>query len=136
MRHSIVLFLLVACGGSNKPAPTVDPAPPATSSLLDCTKVADHVSGTVANKTPPARVAPAAVHDMVMTRCQTDAWSDETKHCLFAIKAISEGRACASGMTDVQRDAIKAHAARLRAEATGPTDTDESGDWIKHVVEE
>jgi hypothetical protein len=73
---------------------------------------------------------------MVMTRCQTDAWSDETKHCLFAIKAISEGRACADGMTDVQRDAIKAHAQRLRAEATGPTATDESGDWIKHVVEE
>ncbi len=74
---------------------------------------------------------------MVLTRCQTDAWTHETKQCLYAIKLMSEGRACATGMTDVQRDAMKAHARQLRADAGGPTDTDDqSSDWIKHVVAE
>jgi hypothetical protein len=136
MRLFLALSLLVACGGSNKPA-AEDPAPPATSSLLDCTKVADHVAATVAAKSPPPRVTAAAVKDMVVTRCTTDAWSDATKQCLFAIKLINEGRDCATGMTDVQREAIKAHARQLRADATGPvTDEDQSSDWIKHVVEQ
>ncbi len=136
MRLSIVFGLLVACGGRNKPA-AEDPPPPTTSSLLDCTKVADHVSTILASQPPRSGVTPAAVKDMVLTRCKTDAWSDETKHCLYAIKLISEGRACATGMTDVQRDAIKAHARQLRADASGPSDADDqSADWIKHVVAE
>jgi hypothetical protein len=135
MRLSVIFVLLVACGGSTKKPE--DPPPPATSSLLDCAKVADHVATTVATQPPKSGVTPAAVRDMVTTRCQTDAWSDETKHCLYAIKMISEARACATGMTDVQRDAIKAHARRLRADATTPSaDADDQSDWIKHVVEE
>jgi hypothetical protein len=133
MRPLLILGLLVACGGSAKPA--ADSPPPATSSLLDCAKVADHVAATVG--APKGNVTPAAVEDMVQTRCQTDAWTHETKQCLHGIKTISEGRACATAMTDVQRDAIKAHARRLRAEASGPTpDDDQSADWIKHVVSE
>src|SRR5687767_5595322 len=99
----LTLLLLAACGGSSKPA--AESPPPATSSLLDCAKVADHVVTTVAAQPPRSGVTPAAVGDMVRTRCQTDAWSHETKQCLYAIKAIGEGRACASGMTDAQRDA-------------------------------
>lgn len=136
MRLFILLGLLVACGGSNKP-PAEDPAPPATASLLDCAKVADHVGKTVAAQPVRSGVTAVAVKDMVLTRCKTDAWSDETKRCIYAIKLISEGRACATGMTDVQRDAIKAHARQLRADATAPSDADDqSADWVKHVVEE
>jgi hypothetical protein len=135
MRLIVILGLLVACGGSSKPS--ADSPPPATSSLLDCTKVADHVATTV-GQAPRSGVTPAAVENMVLTRCQTDAWTHETKQCLYAIKVMSEGRACATGMTDVQRDAIKAHARQLRADARGPSaDTDDqSADWIKHAVEE
>jgi hypothetical protein len=132
MRPLIMSVLLVACGGSAKQAP--ESPPPATSSLLDCTKVAAHVSATVATQ-PRAGVTPGAVKEMVQTRCQTDAWSHETRQCFHAIKTVTEGRACATGMTDVQRDAIKAHARQLRADASGPTtDEDQSADWIKHVV--
>jgi hypothetical protein len=135
MRLPVILGLLVACGGSTKPA--ADPPPPATSSMLDCTKVADHVAATVAAQPPRAGVTPGAIKGMVVTRCETDAWTNETKQCLYAIKSISEGRACATGMTDVQRDAIKAHARQLRADASGATATDDqSSDWIKHVVQE
>ena len=135
MRLLIVLGLLVACGGSAKPS--ADSPPPATSSLLDCGKVADHVATTVGGQAK-TNVTPAAVKDMVVTRCQTDAWSHETKQCLYGIKTIGEGRACATGMTDVQRDAIKVHARRLRADASGPSTEpdDQSADWIKHVVSE
>jgi hypothetical protein len=136
MRLPVMLGLLVACGASNKPS--ADPPPPATSSLLDCVKVSDHVAATVAGQTPRSGVTPGAVKDMVATRCRTDAWSNATKHCMYAIKLMSEGRACATGMTDVQRDAIKAHARQLRADASGSSaEPDGQGsDWIKHVVEE
>lgn len=136
MRLALLVGLLIACGGSSKP-PAEDPSPPATASLLDCAKVADHVAKTVAAQPVRSGVTPVAVKDMVATRCKTDAWSDETRQCLYGIKLISDGRACASGMTDVQRDAIKAHARQLRADATAPSDTeDQSADWVKHVVEE
>ena len=128
-----VILGLIACGSSNKPA--AEPPPPATSSLLDCAKVADHVAATV--QTPRSGVTPGAVKEMVSTRCKTDGWSHETRQCFYAIKSTSEGRACATGMTDVQRDAIKAHARQLRASASGAVATDDpSSDWIKHVVEE
>ena len=133
MRLLVILGLLVACGSSK---PAAESPPPATSSLLDCTKVADHVAATVAGEAPRSRVTPAAVEDMVLTRCQTDAWTHETKQCLFAIKTTSDGRACAAGMTDAQRDAIKSHARQLRADASGPSEADDqSADWIEHVVE-
>lgn len=136
MRIPVLCVVLVACGGS--PKPPADPPPPATSSLLDCVKVAEHVATTVDASAPRSGVTHAAVNDMVVTRCKTDAWSDETRHCLHAIKTIAEGRACATGMTDEQRDAIKAHARSIRADASGSnaaTD-DQSSDWVKHVVEE
>jgi hypothetical protein len=136
MRLVVIACLLVGCGGSNKPP--ADPPPPATSSLLDCAKVADHVAAIVAGQATRSGVTPAAVKDMVAIRCQTDAWSNETRQCLYAIKSMTDGRACATGMTDVQRDAIKAHARQLRADASGSTaDTDDpSSDWVKHVVED
>lgn len=129
-----VLVALAACSGSSKPP--AEPPPPVTGSLLDCKQVADHVALTVDASASRSGITRAAVNDMVVTRCKTDAWTDATKQCLNAIKTISEGRACATGMTDEQRDAIKAHARSLRADASVPTETDESSDWIKHVVEE
>lgn len=133
MRLAFLFTALVACGGSKTPPPA-DPAPPVTSSMLDCKKVADHVADTVRAGTPRAGVTPAAVQDMVNTRCSQDYWTDETKHCLFAIKTIREGRDCASMMTDDQRAAIKTAAAALRKDASAPAD-DPSADWISHVVE-
>jgi hypothetical protein len=105
--------------------------------MLDCKRVADHVAATVSASKPRTGVTPAAVQDMVSIRCSTDGWTDETKHCVFAIKAINEARDCASTMTDEQRSAIKAHAARLRKDGVTQTDGDDSSsDWITHVVEE
>ena len=130
----LVTTLLLACGGSSKPAP--EQPPPPTSSMLDCKQVADHVAETVRAGTPRAGVTPAAVQDMVSTRCSMDYWSDATKHCLFAIKTIAEGRNCKDTMTDDQRSAIKAAAAKLRKDSMAPTDdADPSADWITHVVE-
>src|SRR4051794_14632549 len=135
MRLSLLFITVIACGGKTTPAP--EAPPPATSSMLDCKQVADHVAATVRASTPRSGVTPAAVQEMVSVRCTTDGWTDETKHCVFAIKAISEARACASTMTDEQRTAIKAHAARLRKDATASSDADDSSsDWVSHVVEE
>jgi hypothetical protein len=134
MRTRILFFVLAACGGSSKPS--AESPPPATSSLLDCVKVAEHVAATVDAGGPRTGATHAAVHDMVVTRCTTDAWSDATKQCLHAIQTIKEGRACATGMTDEQRDAIKAHARSLRGSGSVADTDDQSADWIKHVVEE
>lgn len=135
MRLTLLFMTVVACGGQSTPAP--EAPPPATSSMLDCKRVADHVAATVSASKPRTGVTPAAVQEMVSVRCSTDGWTDETKHCVFAIKAISEARDCASTMTDEQRTAIKTHAARLRKDMVTQTDADDSSsDWVTHVVEE
>jgi len=136
MRAPVLFVVLLACGGTTKPP--ADPPAPATSSLLDCTKVAEHVAATVDANRPRSGATHAKVKEMVVTRCKTDGWSDDTRHCLYAMTTIDEGRACATGMTDEQRDAIRAHARSLRADASGPSaDTDDqSADWVRHVVED
>jgi hypothetical protein len=132
---ALLATAVLACGSTPKPAPD-EPAPP-TASLLDCAKVASHVAGTLSTDRPLPGATTEAVQNMVNTRCTADKWSDETKRCLFAIKAIREGRDCAPTMTDEQRVAMRTAARALRAEASGPTDAeDPSGDWIRHVVEE
>jgi hypothetical protein len=135
MRNAALLVLVVACAGG-KPPPE-SPAPP-TSSLLDCAKVADHVATTVAADKPRPGATHAAVRELVATRCQADAWTDETKQCLHAIKTIRDGRVCATKMTDEQRTAIRTQAKALRKKATEPVaDADDpSSDWIRHVIEE
>lgn len=131
--RTLACLLLVACGG-NKPAPE---NPPVASSMLDCEKVAGHVATTVVASRPRAGATQATIQEMVTTRCKADAWSDETKQCLHAIKSMQEGRACATKMTDEQRTAIRTAAQALRKDATPPaTPDDDQSDWIKHVVEE
>ncbi len=133
MRQFVWIAVMLGCGGSsNKPAP--EAPPPATSSLLDCAIVAEHVATIVDAEKP--RTTHAAVKDMVSVRCRTDGWTDETRRCLYAIKTVADGRACASTMTDEQQAAIKAHARTLRNQATGTEVPDDaSADWVQHVVE-
>jgi hypothetical protein len=132
MRTLVLVVALGACSGSNKSPAEPEPA---AGTLLDCAKVAEHVATTVDASKPRSGITHGPVKEMVTIRCETDAWSDETKQCLYAINTVQEGRACATGMTDVQRTALKTHAKSLRA-PTGSEEEDHSGDWIKHVVEE
>ena len=135
MRALVLLAILVACGGDPKPAPET-PVPP-SASLVDCGRVASHVGATLSAEQPRPGATPAAVQAMVETRCTQDAWSDETKRCLFAIKTIREGRACATSMTEEQRTAIRTEARALRGSAAGSADVDDpSADWVRHVVED
>jgi hypothetical protein len=132
--RTLACLLVVACGGTKPPA---ESPPSASSSLLDCGKVAAHVATAVAADKPRPGVTPAAIKELVGTRCQADAWSDETKQCLNAIATIQDGRACAAKMTDEQRAALKTQATALRKDASVQTDADDhSSDWIRHVVEE
>src|SRR5881394_2500797 len=101
MRLALLFTSVIACGSSS-PKPEAPP-PPATSSLLDCSQIADHLAADVRAATPRAGVTPAAVQDMVSTCCTTDYWSDQTKQCMFATKTIKDARGCASTMTDDQR---------------------------------
>lgn len=138
MRTALFLaFLLAGCGGGSS-KPPAEPTPPVTASLVSCDQVATHV-GTTAQQKAKLRSGASyeAIVSMVSTRCTTDAWSDETKQCLFAIKAIREGRDCATKMTEEQRTAIHADVQAMRKDATGPVEgEDHSGDWLEHVVEE
>jgi hypothetical protein len=129
----VFLFVAVIGCGHGKPSPE---SPPAATSMLDCAKVADHVGAVVGADKPRPGATPAAVKDLVATRCEADKWSDDTKQCLNAIATIKDGRACAAKMTDEQRQAIKTQARALRKD-TPPVEPDDHGsDWIRHVVEE
>ena len=132
---SVASVALAACGGDPKPA-VEEPTPP-SASLVDCATVGSHIAKILPADRPRPGATPAAVQDMVSTRCRDDAWSDETKRCVFAVKTIAEARECASTMTDEQRTAIRTQARALRADAAGSADTDDaSADWVRHVVEE
>jgi hypothetical protein len=134
MRTLALVVALAACGSSTKSSTEPEPA---AGTLLDCAKVAEHVATTVDASKRRSGITHGPVKEMVSIRCETDAWSDETKQCLYAIKTVQEGRACATGMTDVQRTALKAHAKSLRPpNGSASEEDDHSGDWIKHVVEE
>ena len=130
--RNLVLIALAACSGGNKPAPES----PTAGSMLDCTMVADHVATTVVANKPRAGATHAKVKDLVSTRCTADAWTDDTKQCLIAIKTVAEGRACATKMTDEQRAAIKTQALALRNDASAPVAENGESNWIEHVVEE
>lgn len=105
--------------------------------MLPCDKVGEHVATVVDAERKRPGTTHGAVKELVRTRCDQDAWNDEVKHCLFAIKTISEGRDCATKMTEEQRTAMKAAARELRKAVTGEdVAEDDSSDWIRHVVEE
>jgi len=134
MRAALVL-VLIGCGGPA--ARPESPNPPPTSSMLDCSKVGDHVATVVARDKPRPNITPAAITELVTTRCEGDGWSDDTRHCLFAIATVAEGRDCASKMTEEQRTAIMAAARELRKAAGGAGETDDhEADWIRHVVQD
>ena len=133
MRTLAVVLLAAACGGSPKQPET---PPPATSSMLDCGAVAEHVATTVSADKPRPGINQGMIKDLVSSRCQADAWTDDTKQCLDVIKSVADGRACAAKMTDEQRTAIKTAAKALRKDGpTGDPADDHSSDWIEHVVE-
>jgi hypothetical protein len=131
MRNLVLVVVVAACSNSKPP-----PESPAATSMLDCAKVADHVASTVAAAKPRPGATHAAVKELVSTRCQADAWTDDTKQCLHSMSTIAEGRACAAKMTDDQRAAIKTAAKALRKDASEPVADSDESDWIKHVVEE
>lgn len=129
----VFLFLMLAACGSKPPE---SPTPP-TASMLACAQVAEHVATTVDADRPRPGATHAAVKDLVQTRCQADAWTDDTKQCLNTITTIKEGRACAGKMTDEQRTAIRTAARALRGDATASAEPDDnSSDWIRHVVQD
>jgi hypothetical protein len=136
MRALVVLTFVISCSSGSKKPPE---APgPATASLLTCVQVADHVAKTVVADKPRPGATHATVKDLVSTRCQADAWTDETKRCLNAIATIRDGRACATQMTEDQRTALRTQARALRKDATQSAidPDDHSSDWVRHVVEE
>ena len=125
---------MIACGG-DKPPPTSPQ--PITGSLLDCATVADHVANTAVAAKPLPGATYASIKELVATRCQADAWTDETKQCFHAIAKILDGRACAKQLTEEQRKALHAQALALSKGATPGSDPDDhNSDWIRHVVEE
>jgi hypothetical protein len=135
MRLLVLVALSAACGGGASTSPSTDITPPA-GSLVDCPMVADRVVKAVAADKPRTGATNEAVHGMVLGRCRGDAWSDETKRCLHAIKTIREGRACAATMTAEQKTAIEDAAKALRRDSVEPAQPDDQSDWVRHVVEE
>ena len=98
---------------------------------------ADHVANTAVAGKPLPGATYATIKELVATRCQADAWTDETKQCFHAIAKILDGRVCANQLTEEQRKALHTQALALSKGATPGSDPDDhNSDWIRHVVEE
>jgi len=114
--RQLLVVLALGCGGS-KPAAT-PPPPPAT---LSCTET---VQKMVAGATDPD---PAFAARLV-SLCEADQWSEDSKRCIIDAKTPQDGPNCQAMMTEAQSknivDAIvkagEAAAAKSSGEATAP----------------
>jgi hypothetical protein len=139
MSRSVVLVLALAVGAGCRTSKQPDTAGvPDTASMLPCAKVADHVASTVAANRPRPGTTPGEVSNLIATRCEQDAWTDQARQCMFAITTVKEGRACAQQLTDEQRTALRTAARAMRKDAAAETTNDDElvNDWLRHVVEE
>ena len=94
MRLRYVVALVAGCHGSAPAKPPGDPP---------CAKVAHHWLDLMMKDPPPE--AAKAIVDMVVERCEHDAWSAEAQQCMIAMKAIDDPQ-CAELLTVRQRDAL------------------------------
>ncbi len=104
----LLLILAVGCGGA-KPAASPPPATPAT---VSCT---DAVHKSLAGAPAPD----PAFHASLVSLCETDRWSDDSKRCLVDSKGPDDGAKCEAMFTEAQRKNMMAALVQAANNATG-----------------
>ena len=97
-----LVVLLVACGGSAKPAPA--PKPAATD---QCARAADGMVHVLpAAKDPDAAEAVDKLRVLIRDRCRADGWSPEAQRCWGDAKTADDLNVCGTLLTDDQQAAL------------------------------
>jgi len=104
--YVLVLSVVVACGGSQKPAtappPTPDPIPQTAGP--SCQDVTTHLA-TLADRDP---TQDASANETLRARCSTDKWSDDARSCFATAQSDEEVTGCKTKLTDAQKTAFPA----------------------------
>jgi hypothetical protein len=111
-------FVLVdhPCGGAApKKETTVMPAP----AKSECTVMADHVADLALTFKDPPPTTKDVIADMLRTRCETDAWSADSKKCFGGIANEQDAEKCIGTLSNDQRDKVTADA-KARFGKPGP----------------
>jgi len=104
--YVLVLSVVAACGGSQKPAtvppPTPDPIPQTAGP--SCKDVTAHLA-TLADRDP---TQDASANETLRQRCTSDKWTDDARSCLATAQSDDEVNGCKTKLTDAQRSAFPA----------------------------
>ncbi|HEX4451844.1 MAG TPA: hypothetical protein VH143_13295 [Kofleriaceae bacterium] len=98
---------VAACGPSTPPPQSPANANVAASGGATCETAVGHlvdVMPATKDSAPPDAVK--KVHDMLVSHCQSDAWSPQLMQCLTDMKAMSDADHCESLMTPAQNEAL------------------------------
>ncbi len=100
--RSLILVVLVACGGGSPPARK--PAPAGAS----CAAAADGMVGILPFSKDPKVAAEAAdeLRKLIIGRCDADQWSPEARRCFKDMKTADDANVCGTLLTDDQQAAL------------------------------
>ncbi len=121
---AITASQLGACGGGPKavapkaPEPVADPIP--RTAGPECKLVAEHLMQVVPAEDPETR---GKFGEVARTHCEADKWSDEARSCLNTIESEPEAEGCLELLSDPQRQAFMADAAKLDPGSKGDVET-------------
>jgi hypothetical protein len=94
----VIAALVVACHGGGEPQKPKD---------RPCATVAHHMLDLMTAQDAPPETT-KSINDLIVKRCEQDAWSPEAQQCLLAMKTIDDQAPCAEQMTVRQREALAA----------------------------
>ena len=98
-----LVVLVIACGGSPKPA-----EPPAAPPAPTCDRTAGHMVDLLAegkDPRPPDEVINGLIA-RIRTRCEEDGWTAEARHCLAKMQTAQDADDCGTLLTAAQQEAL------------------------------
>ncbi len=96
--RTLVLVVLVACGGGSKPSTAPKPA-------VTCSGVADAMVGMMIESMEPrpGQETIDGITGIIKTRCDQDAWTADAKQCLATMKTRTDAEHCSTLLTEEQQ---------------------------------
>lgn len=97
MKLAAVIALALGCSHPAEPAkPPGDPP---------CAKVAHHMVDLM-NPDPEVAEVAKTINDIMLERCEHDAWSADAQQCMLGMKTLEDHSPCEERLTIEQRDAL------------------------------
>jgi hypothetical protein len=103
MQRSIVLVLLVACGGGTPKEPTITTEQQTTLCRPSVEKLVDLIARGDTGGVPLA----ARIRTNLLARCIDDKWGQDALDCFRRLETIEQAEGCAKYLTIPQRDGFQ-----------------------------